>query len=84
MSRIRVLPMLVVGLLPACGYHGLSLPRGVYLQNCSYGVLARSQPARCMTRTEYLAEKEKARQSLEDSAKEGAKPADPRYKDWIP
>jgi len=56
----------------------------MYLQNCSYGVLAQSQPARCMTKSEYMAEKAKARHSLEESDRENAKPTDPRYKDWIP
>jgi hypothetical protein len=79
-----IVALLFAGLLPACTYHGLSLPKGVYLQNCTYGVLSQSQPARCLTRTEYLAEKEKARHPLEDKTQEDAKPVDPRYKDWIP
>jgi hypothetical protein len=62
----------------------LSLPKGVYLPNCSYGVLAESQPARCMTRAEYKAAKEKTRQSREDAKQSSGKEVDPRYKDWIP
>ncbi len=82
---VAVVPMLLLaGLLSACTSRGLSLPKGVYLQNCSYGVLAQSQPARCMTRTEYQAEKEKARHALEEAARKDGKPVDPRYKDWIP
>lgn len=84
MNMARISMLLLVGLLPACSYRGLSLPKGVYLQNCSYGVLAQSQPARCMTKTEYQAEKEKARHAQEDAASKDGKPVDPRYKDWIP
>jgi hypothetical protein len=80
----RITVLLLACLLPACAFRGLSLPRGVYLQNCSYGVLAQSQPARCLTRTEYLAEKEKARHAGEDAARDDGRPTDPRYKDWIP
>ena len=72
------------GALPGCAFHGFSLPKGVYLPNCSYGVLEQSQPARCMTRAEYLTAKEKARQSREESTRDSSKQPDPRYNDWIP
>jgi hypothetical protein len=81
---MRCIPILLAALLPACSSRLFSLPKGMYLQNCSYGVLAQSQPARCMTKSEYMAEKAKARHSLEESDREDAKPTDPRYKDWIP
>ena len=70
--------------LSGCASHGFSLPKGVYLPNCSYGILAESQPARCMTSAEYKTAKQKARQSREEAAQDDGKQVDPRYKDWIP
>jgi hypothetical protein len=81
---IRLALLFGVGALSGCAFHGFSLPKGVYLPNCSYGVLAESQPARCMTRAEYKAAKEKTRQSREDAKQSSGKEVDPRYKDWIP
>lgn len=81
---IRLALLVGVSALSGCVAHGFSLPKGVYLPNCSYGVLAESQPARCMTRAEYKTAKEKARHSREDAKQDSGKPVDPRYKDWIP
>jgi hypothetical protein len=76
--------LLSVSALTGCASHGLSVPKGIYLPNCSYGILTQSQPARCMTRAEYKTAKEKARHSREDASQGGGKQADSRYKDWIP
>jgi len=80
-----VLAIALVGVLSGCVSHGISLPRGIYLPDgCGYGVLQQSEPARCMTRAEYKAAKEKLRHSQDKPAAEGDKDVDPRYKDWIP
>lgn len=81
---IRIALLVCISALSGCTSHGLSLPKGMYLPNCSYGVLAQSEPARCMTRAEYKTAKEKARHSQEESTQDSGKQTDPRYKDWIP
>lgn len=76
--------MLVVASLGGCAFRNWSLPKGVYLPACAYGVDPQAQPARCRTRTEYLAAKEKARIEEARSDAGDSQTADPRYKDWIP
>jgi hypothetical protein len=90
MTRLRCIPgcmlsLALAGLLSGCVSHGISLPKGIYLPDgCGYGVLQQSEPARCMTRSEYKAAKEKLRHSQDKPATEEDKKVDPRYKDWIP
>lgn len=79
-----MLLLAIAGVGSGCTAHGISLPKGVYLPACSYGVLPNSQPARCMTRAEYKLEIEKSRNSRSEAVEDGGKPVDPRYKDWIP
>lgn len=81
---VRILLLVVVGALSGCSLRAISLPKGISLLGCIYGVLPESQPARCMSKAEYKTAKGKLRSTQDGAASKGGKQTDPRYEEWIP
>jgi hypothetical protein len=58
LKRWRILWLAVVSVLSGCTFNS----------DCPYGIVAQSQPARCMSRTEYYAAREQLRHSLDKTS----------------
>jgi hypothetical protein len=71
---IRILVIALVSVLSGCEH----------VLDCQYGVVPQSRPARCMTRGEYNAAREKLRNSQDEARPKRDRQADPRYEEWIP
>jgi hypothetical protein len=84
LASLYIVVLVVQVGLSGCTLRDVSLPKGMYLPACAYGIETQSQPVRCRSKAEYQAARERARIEQATGARVGDKPVDPRYEEWIP